>query len=703
MWDGARCAMFHIHRRRGTILLALLVAVLFAGLVRGIVPPQAHAASFDLTGSCPGGVGDVAALIAAINTANSNGEADVITLAAGCVYTLTSVDNTTDGDNGLPVISSEITLTGNGATIQRDSVTPAPDFRIFYVGSSGNLTLNDLTVQNGVADYGAGIYNDGGRVTLSGVAVRDNFATWFGGGIENLGTLDAQGCTIAGNSTDDSSAGIYNEGPMILTQCTVSGNIAARDGGGITNYGDVTISNSTISNNQAQSADPFEGRGGGISHLRGDMQIINSTLSGNSGQAAGAIYYFGEDDIAMTLTHVTIFSNSSGINLEAMPEQEIRYQGSIIAGNAAFDCATEEGTFTSLGYNLLGSAGGCPGGGTGDQTTADPLLDVLADNGGSTWTHALLPGSPALDQIPAVSCVLATDQRGLSRPYPAGGSCDIGAYEEQPAYALTVTPAGAGAGTVTSAPPGINCGVTCSALFTSGTVVTLTATPDAGSSFGGWSANCTVVGADCVVTMTADITVTATFDIAAPEMYFVYLPLVVKPAYPDLVVQDVTATSNSITVVVQNIGQAPVVTPFWVDAYIDPHPAPAQVNDIWYDGRSTQGIVWGVTDELLPMQPGAVITLTYGDAYDGGPPYTFFAGGLPAGTPVWAQVDSYNAATNYGAVLESHEANDEAYNNIFAPVYSTGIPSEPGPVRSLVPALESPRAGWDHLPLRPGR
>jgi hypothetical protein len=146
-----------------------------------------------------------------------------------------------------------------------------------------------------------------------------------------------------------------------------------------------------------------------------------------------------------------------------------------------------------------------------------------------------------------------------------------------------------------------------------------------------------------------------------------------------------------------------VYTPFWVDAYIDPHPAPAQVNDIWYDGRSAQGIVWGVTDALLPMQPGAVITLTYGDAYDGGPPYTSFTGNLPAGTPVWAQVDSYNAATTYGAVLESHEANGEAYNNIFAPVSSTWTLSEPGPAQSPGTALKNLRTGWDRLPLRPGR
>jgi hypothetical protein len=78
---------------------------------------------------------------------------------------------------------------------------------------------------------------------------------------------------------------------------------------------------------------------------------------------------------------------------------------------------------------------------------------------------------------------------------------------------LTVTKAGSGSGTVTSSPTGIDCGATCSASFPSGTAVTLTATPDAGSTFTGWGGDCTGTG-PCVVTMDQDRAVTATFDIA---------------------------------------------------------------------------------------------------------------------------------------------------------------------------------------------
>ena len=75
---------------------------------------------------------------------------------------------------------------------------------------------------------------------------------------------------------------------------------------------------------------------------------------------------------------------------------------------------------------------------------------------------------------------------------------------------LTVTKAGAGTGTVTSSPTGIDCGSTCVSNFGDGTPVTLTATAGTGSTFTGWSGDCSGTGT-CPVTMNADHAVTATF------------------------------------------------------------------------------------------------------------------------------------------------------------------------------------------------
>ncbi|HYD41894.1 MAG TPA: glycoside hydrolase family 9 protein [Anaeromyxobacter sp.] len=85
-------------------------------------------------------------------------------------------------------------------------------------------------------------------------------------------------------------------------------------------------------------------------------------------------------------------------------------------------------------------------------------------------------------------------------------------------YALTVTPAGTGGGTVVSSPAGISCGTACSASYEAGTIVTLTATPAAGSTFAGWT-GCTGTGATCTVAMSAARSVTATFNVSQVTMY----------------------------------------------------------------------------------------------------------------------------------------------------------------------------------------
>jgi len=83
---------------------------------------------------------------------------------------------------------------------------------------------------------------------------------------------------------------------------------------------------------------------------------------------------------------------------------------------------------------------------------------------------------------------------------------------------LRVAAAGTGSGTVTSSPTGITCGTTCSATYSPGTALTLTAAADTGSTFTGWSGACTGTGS-CGVTLTADTNVTATFSQQAQTQY----------------------------------------------------------------------------------------------------------------------------------------------------------------------------------------
>jgi len=172
---------------------------------------------------------------------------------------------------------------------------------------------------------------------------------------------------------------------------------------------------------------------------------------------------------------------------------------------------------------------------------------------------------------------------------------------------------------------------------------------------------------------TATVTVTVTATVPSPGL--IYLPLVlnqrVLPPAPDLVVARITVTSNDVQVVIKNQGDRPVLPPdaFWVDLYVDPNPVPTGVNQTW-PSRCSYGIAWGIPEQALPLSPGGTITLTINDAYYT-PDLSNFPGSLPAGTPIYVQVDSANVGATYGAVLEGHEMVGGPYNNVSGPVLST--------------------------------
>lgn len=144
-----------------------------------------------------------------------------------------------------------------------------------------------------------------------------------------------------------------------------------------------------------------------------------------------------------------------------------------------------------------------------------------------------------------------------------------------------------------------------------------------------------------------------------------HFPIIIKNASPDLVVEGVSAGLGFAIVTIRNVGTRPT-SPFWVDLYVDPNPVPIQVNQIWNDGRTKYGLVWGVGD---PVGAGESLTLTIGDQYYW-PLFSRVENNLPVGTPIYVQVDSANIETSYGGVLELHEIIGDPYNNIFGPVPS---------------------------------
>ena len=133
----------------------------------------------------------VADLVAAINTANTNGQ-DSNTIDLSGTYDITAIDNYWYGPNGLPAITSNLTIEGDptdGAIIERSSVVSTPAFRLFYVAAAqsgltqGTLTLENVTLGNGLAQGGSSNLGGGGLGA--------------GGAIFNMGSLTLNGVTTA--------------------------------------------------------------------------------------------------------------------------------------------------------------------------------------------------------------------------------------------------------------------------------------------------------------------------------------------------------------------------------------------------------------------------------------------------------------------------------------------------------------------------
>ena len=309
----------------------------------------------------PLAISDTTELDNCINWANANPGADTLGLDAD--ITLSAA---------LPQITSEITLEGGGFFVSGNDAR-----RVFYVANTGDLTINQITVQNGFtsSSSGGGIYN-AGTLTINRSTITGNTAR-FGGGVTSAGTLTIMNSTLSSNT--------------------------ARSGGGayIGGGGDFTLTNSTLSGNSASDGD-----GGGV-YIGGggDLTLTNSTLSGNGASREGGGVYRASGTV--TLNNSIITNSTSG-----------------------GDCADFDGGGFNGASNLTDDFATLPCSAISAAAVTN-FVPTLADNGGPTLTHALLAGSNAIDAGDNTTCAAAPvnnlDQRGITRPNNT--TCDIGAYE----------------------------------------------------------------------------------------------------------------------------------------------------------------------------------------------------------------------------------------------------------------------------------
>ena len=228
--------------------------------------------------------GDTAGLIAAVQAANADPGPDTIHLAAGSTYTFAAGSFS---GSALPVITDELTIEGNGATIERVS---ASGFRLVY--NTDQLTLNNLTIANGASGTGAGIRNSG-TLVLNDCALIDNGGGGNGGAIFTaIGTtVEATGNLFLRNSAGGSSGGaIYTDrADVVFTGCTFTENDASQ-GGAINNAGSLIVEGCTFTDNFTTS-----GLAGAINNFnQGTLEVTGSTFTGNqAGNSGGAIQQSG--------------------------------------------------------------------------------------------------------------------------------------------------------------------------------------------------------------------------------------------------------------------------------------------------------------------------------------------------------------------------------------------------------------------------
>jgi hypothetical protein len=388
-------------------------------------PPTVQAKTFQCR------AGDVRCLIAAINEANANRDKkNAIRLEAG-TYTLVDIDNTTDGPNGLPSITSALTITGAEAdlTVLELNVN-APSFRLVHVAATGILTLDGLTIQ-GFSESpfdgsypGGGLYNRG-TLTLSNVAVLHNFAwggvvegLYAGGGLYNRGTLTLSNTTVADNGGHYYGGGLANVGGTVrISQSTIARNGSGVGGGGgiiNTNGGTLILTNTAVIDNRAFGI-------GGLYNVDGRVTITNSTFAGNADLAGvGALTNGG----TLTLVNTTVADNEGG-GLSSSGTTVL--VNTILARNTNFGGSDCDGAITSHGNNLIGDLTGC--------TVTLQGTDRIGESGLGPFSNDETPGNghfPLLSTSQAINAgnpavCPKTDQLGEKRV----GPCDIGAIEFQ--------------------------------------------------------------------------------------------------------------------------------------------------------------------------------------------------------------------------------------------------------------------------------
>lgn len=365
-------------------LLPLLLTLLFSF--------SAYGATYTVTKTYDYGVGCApgdCSLREAVAAANASAENDTINFSHD--LTLISLTNEIIIEN-----NGSLTITGRGANLLTIDGGDGQN-RIFTINGA-MVTVSGVTLTGGnggsviTPGGGGAIFARGGSLTLDGIVLTNNTADFTGAILLSGGTHRIINSTITKNSSPAACGVLQNtaDAPLAIINTTISGNSSGNIGGALCLNGPTALRYDTITNNISEIG------GGGILVLQGPFVIGNTIVAGNRSNNGTA------PDIAVRFG----FNNNSGITSE----------GNNLIGGSPGD-SSNVGLGGEINYQ------------PSDLRDIDPLLGELQNNGGATPTHALLPGSPAINAGNNAGAP-ATDQRGSARI--VGGTIDIGAFEFAP-------------------------------------------------------------------------------------------------------------------------------------------------------------------------------------------------------------------------------------------------------------------------------
>ena len=354
------------------------------------------------------------------------------------------------GEGGA-ILGDECTITLTNVNVHHN-VSPGAAVFAFPTGNITDSVISNnifgvyartLNISNVLVSGNSFLGVNSEFLTVTDSTIADNGRGVAGG--DAVSTMTVENSLISGNT----DVGLSMSGVATIRNSVISNNSRNDEGAGIANTGTIYVIDSAITGNTASM------HGGGIrtANASSHLYVTNSTISGNvagtilSTALGGGIY--GRGSANVVFTNSTISNNrtsGSGGGFRTDASGTFTVRNTVIAGNTSTNTNEEDvsGDIVSDGINLIGNTFGSSGWIAGDLLNVNPMLGPLADNGGVTMTHALLPGSPAIDAgnnsvaiDPQTQMALKGDQGGFQRF--SGGTVDIGAYESQPVITGTIT------------------------------------------------------------------------------------------------------------------------------------------------------------------------------------------------------------------------------------------------------------------------